>query len=59
MYTSLDDRKRTFGNLRRAKIQITLCIRAVWSKSSLGAFWIVKDTKYLHADNEDSEQTAL
>ena len=27
-------------------------------ESSLGAFWIVKDAKFLHADNEDSDQTA-
>ena len=41
-----------------AKIQISLRIRAVWSESSLGAFSIAKDTKFLHADNEDSDQTA-
>ena len=35
--------KRTFGNVRPAKIQIRLRIRAVWSESSLGAFWIAKD----------------
>ena len=40
-----------------AKIQIRLRIRAVWSESSLGAFWIVKEAKFIHADNEDSDQT--
>ena len=35
-----------------AKIQISLRIRAVWSESSLGALWITKDAKCLHADNE-------
>ena len=42
---------------RPAKIQISLHICAVWSESSLGAFLIDKDTKCLHADNEDSDQT--
>ena len=31
-------RQRTFENVRTAKIQISLRIRAVWSESSLGAF---------------------
>ena len=26
------------------------CICAVWSKSSLGAFWLAKDTSFFHAD---------
>ena len=42
----------------RAKIQISLGIRAVWSEASLGAFWIAADAKFLHADIEDSDQTA-
>ena len=42
----------------QAKIQISLRIRAVWSESSLGAFWIAEDTKFLHADKEYSDQTA-
>ena len=29
------------------------CVFSVWSKSSLGAFWIAKDEKFSHADNED------
>ena len=58
MYMSRNDRKRTFGKVRPAKIQIRLRICAVWSESSLCAFWIAKDAKFLHADNEDSDQTA-
>ena len=34
------------------------CAFAQWPESSLGAFWIAKDTKVFHADNEDSNQTA-
>ena len=33
----------TFRYVRLANIQISLRIRAVWSESSLGAFWIDKD----------------
>ena len=51
-------RKRTLAIERQAKIQIRLRICAVWSESSLGAFWIAKATKLLHVDNEDSDQTA-
>ena len=29
-----------------------------WSESSLCAFWTAKDANFLHADNEDSDQTA-
>ena len=36
-------RKRTFGHVRPAKIQISLRIRAVWSESSRGTFWIHMD----------------
>ena len=42
-------RKRTFGHMHPAKIQIR--------ESSLAAFWIAKHPKF-HADNEDSDQTA-
>ena len=35
------------------KIQTSLRIRAFWSESSFGAFWIVKYAKFLHAHNED------
>ena len=41
-----------------AKIQISLRIRAVWSEFSLCAVSKAKDTKFLHADNADSDQTA-
>ena len=51
-------RKRAFGYLRQVKIQISLRIRAGWSESSLGAFWIAKDTKFLNAGSEDSDQRA-
>ena len=47
-------RKRTSGQVRTAKIQISLRIRR--SESSLGAFGISKDAKFLHADNEDSDK---
>ena len=46
-------RKRTFGHVRTAKIKISLRIRTVCSGSSLAAFWIAKNAKFLHADNED------
>ena len=52
---SLYVRKRTFGLLYPAKIQINLCIHAVRSESSLDAFWITKDASLLHADNENSD----
>ena len=45
--------KHTFGHARHAKIQISMCIRAVGSESSLGAFRIPKDANFRHADNED------
>ena len=51
-------RERTFWQMRPAKIQIRLRICAVWSESSLGAYWIAQDPKFLHADNEDSDRTA-
>ena len=46
-------RKRIFADVRPAKIQKSLRIRAVWSESLLGAVWIAKAVKFLHADNED------
>ena len=46
-------RKRIFGDVRPpTKIQISLCIRAVWSEHSLAAVWIGKDVKLHHADKE-------
>ena len=50
-------RKRTFGRMCPAKIQISLRIRAVWSESSLGAFGIANDANFLNRDNKDSDQT--
>ena len=47
-------RKHTFGYVLSAKIQISLRIQA----SSMGAFRVTKNAKFLHADNEDSNQTA-
>ena len=38
--------------------RISLQILTVWSKSLLSAFRIAKDTNFLHADDEDSNQTA-
>ena len=43
--------------VRRAKTQISLGIRPVWSESSLYAQWVAKDPSFLHADSEDSDQT--
>ena len=57
-YVSHIFRKRTFGHVRPAKIQLRLRTRAVWSESSLGVFLIAKDAKFLHVDNEDSNQIA-
>ena len=43
--------------VRAAKTQISLGIRPVWSESSLCTQWVAKDPSFLHADNEDSDQT--
>ena len=40
-----------------AKTQISLGICPVWSESSMCAQWVAKDPRFLHADNEDSDQT--
>ena len=50
---SRNERKRDFGHVRLAKIRISLCIRAIWSESSLGAFWVAKDASSLHVDKKD------
>ena len=55
---SLNARIPTLGHVRPAKVPVSLCIPAVCKESPLGAFWIAKDAKFLHADNEDSEQSA-
>ena len=36
-------RNRSFGHMLPAKIQISLCIHAVWSNSSPGTFWLGMD----------------
>ena len=53
-YISLNVKKHTFRHLCLAKIQISLYFHIVWPESSLGAFWIARDAKFLHADNKDS-----
>ena len=40
------------------KIQISLYICAVWSESSLDAFWIAKDVNFLYVDGKDSDLIA-
>ena len=47
-----------FGRVRPAKIQMSLRTRTLGSESSLAAFCITKYAKFLHAENEDSDQTA-
>ena len=54
---SQNPRKRIFGYVRTVKIHISLCVHAVCSGSTLGKFWIAMDTTFLHADNDDSDQT--
>ena len=49
-------RKRIVGYVCPANIQISLCIRTVWSESLLGSVWIANDKKLLHGDNNDSDQ---
>ena len=49
--------KRAFGHVRRAKIQISLRIWAVWSEASPGVPCIAKYAKFLRADKEYSAQT--
>ena len=50
-------KKRTFGHVHQAMIQISICFRIVESESSLGAIWIAKDAMFLQTDNEDFDQT--
>ena len=44
-------------SVRRAKTQISLGIRPVWSETSLCAQWVAKDPSFLHAHSEDSDQS--
>ena len=43
--------------VRPVKTQLSLGIRPVWSESSLRAWWVANDQSFLHADNENSDQT--
>ena len=52
-------RECSFGHVRPAKIQISLRIRAGWSESSLGAFWVAKDASVFHADKEEQSDLSL
>ena len=56
---SLSVRKRTIRHVRLAKIQISLRIRAVWSESSLDAFWIAKDASFLMRKTKTDAQADL
>ena len=44
-------KKSTFGHVCPGKIQISLCIHAILSESSLGTFWIANDASFLDEDN--------
>ena len=53
-------RKHTFRCVHPVKIQISLCIDAFWSESSLGTFWIAKDASFFMCHIKDwSVQTDL
>ena len=52
-------RNHTFEHVCPVKIQISMHIHTFWSESSLGTFWITKGTKFLHADDEEFDQTVL
>ena len=54
---SHDKTKNNKMSVRPAKTQISLGIRQVWPESSLCAQWVAKDSSFLHADSEDSDQT--
>ena len=42
-------RKRTFGHVLPAKIQLSVRVRAIRSEASLDACLIAKDAKFLHS----------
>ena len=54
-YMSRNGRKRTFSHMRISKTQISLCIRAVCSESSLSEW---KTFAVQNSPSEDSDQTA-
>ena len=43
--------------VRPAITQISLDIDLVWSESSMCAHWVAKNSRFLHADSEYSDQT--
>ena len=49
--------KATYWHMCPVKTPISLGICPVWSESSLYTQWVVKDTWFLHADSEASDQT--
>ena len=49
--------KLTTWPVRPVKTQISLCIRPVWSESSLCHQCVAKDPRFLPADSEESDQT--
>ena len=49
--------KPTTWSVHPANAQISLGICPVWSESLLYTLWVAKDRNFLHADNEDSDQT--
>ena len=51
-------RQNQHNDVRQAKSQISLCIHTVWSESSLCAQLVANDPSFLHADSDDSDQTA-
>ena len=57
-FTSRHIRSPTFGHVHPATIQVSLRTRTVWSETFLRAFRIAKGEKFLHAENEDFDQTA-
>ena len=57
MKNKLPHDKTNKMTMRPAKTQISLGIRPVWPESSLCTQWVAKDPCFLHADNEDSDQT--
>ena len=52
-----NSRKRTFGHAPSEDSDQPAHSRSL-SESSLDIFWIAKDIKFLHTDNEDFDQTA-
>ena len=56
-YEPLHDKTNKM-TVRPAKTQISLGICPVWSESSTCAKSVAKDPSFLHADSEDSDQTA-